>query len=708
MRDENIPRNEQTAQQEALDFARAEREARRVSSSGQRAAEQNDAAARRASAQPRSAKPAQPKTAKPAQAKPAQPRPAQQNAAKRAQAKPAQQKRPASAAAGPAQQKAAPAAARTPAKSAQRPVHSTQSKPVQSKAPSAASARPQQPKRTAAPERRAQNAAPQSDVPEKRVGKPPKKSGGKRTRKVWTVVAIVVAVLCVALLIGSLIVAKRDTIFPNVTVNGTDVAGMTKEQAAETIRAAGWDDPDATVLTVTFPGDDTFAVSARETGFTATADEAAQAAWDYGRTGNILSNFFTYLRSTSSGKEISEELSTGVDETALRARVEAEIGELNLDLSEGNIEIDEEESVLKVVKGASLITIDPDEVLDTILNALKEHQYGEVPYRVQSEEEADQVSMQDLYDAVCTGPVNAGYDTETKEITESKPGVEFDVDEAQRLWDAAAIGETVRIPVTLTDPDLKTEDLSGGLFGDKLATKTTSLSGSNYNRINNVKLAAQHIDGVILEPGDSFSYNGTVGQRTKANGFLEAGAYANGQVVQEVGGGICQVSSTLYYCTLISNLKITARTNHYFTVGYIEPGMDATVSWGAPDFQFQNNRAFPIKIRAYVSNGSLTVEIWGTDVDGSYVKMDYTVSGMTATTYRSVYDKNGNLLSKTQEATSVYHTHETTSPTPTPSPSATPSPTPTPSTQPTPTPDPTPSPQPTPDPSTDPEPDTEE
>lgn len=688
MRDENIPSREQTARQEALDFARAEREARRVSSS-QRAEEQSDAAARRASAQSRSAKTAQAssKAAKPAQAKPtqkktAQPKAAQQNTARSAQTRTAQQKA-------------------APAKSAQRP--------AQSARPSGAQAAQQQPKRAAAPEHRAQKAAPQSDVPQKRAGKQPKKPGGNRARKVWIVVAIVVAVLCVALLIGSLIIAKRDTIFPKVTVNGTDVAGMTKEQAAETIRAAGWDDPDATVLTVVFPGDDAFEVSARETGFTATADEAAQAAWDYGRSGNILSNFFTYLRCASSGKEISDELSSGVDEAALRARAEAEIGELNLNLSQGNIEIDEEESILKVVKGASLITIDPEEVLDAVLDALKQHQYGEVPYHVQSQDEADQVSMQELYDAVCTGPVNAGYDPETKEITESKPGVEFDVDEAQRLWDAAAIGETVRIPVTLTQPDLKADEV-GGLFGDKLATKTTSLSGSNYNRINNVKLAAKHIDGVILEPGDSFSYNGTVGQRTKANGFLEAGAYANGQVVQEVGGGICQVSSTLYYCTLISNLKITYRTNHYFTVGYIEPGMDATVSWGGPDFQFQNNRTFPIKIRAYVSNGSLTVEIWGTDVDGSYVKMDYSVSGLTATTYRSVYDKNGSLLSKTQEATSVYHTHETTTPTPTPSSSATPTPTPTPQPTPTPVPEPTPTPitPPTDDPGTVPEPFTEE
>ena len=141
-------------------------------------------------------------------------------------------------------------------------------------------------------------------------------------------------------------------------------------------------------------------------------------------------------------------------------------------------------------------------------------------------------------------------------------------------------------------------------------------------------------------------------------------------MVNEVGGGICQVSSTLYYCTLYSNLKITARTNHYFPVAYIESGLDATVSWGAPDFRFENNRTFPVKIVAYVSGGAVTVEIWGTNVDGSTVKMDSTSSGMTTTTYRNVYDKDGNLLTRTQEAVSVYHSHneDYTAATPQPSP----------------------------------------
>ena len=160
---------------------------------------------------------------------------------------------------------------------------------------------------------------------------------------------------------------------------------------------------------------------------------------------------------------------------------------------------------------------------------------------------------------------------------------------------------------------------------------------------------------------------------------------ANGQVVQEVGGGICQVSSTLYYCTMVANLQITARTNHYFSVGYIEPGMDATVSWGSPDFVFVNSRTFPIRIHAYVSGGMVTVELWGTDVDGSYVKMEAAVSGLNVTTYRCVYSADGTLISREREASSTYHSHDET-PKPTPAPQPTTQPTAAPTTEPTPPP----------------------
>ena len=450
----------------------------------------------------------------------------------------------------------------------------------------------------------------------------------------------------------------------------------------EAIRAAGWDDTSAPVLTMTFPGDRTITVTATEIGFEATPDAAAETAYAYGRSGNAFTNFSTWLRCALKGHDVAADNLADMDTDALRTRVEREAAEINVKLSGGSVEIDEEHSTIRVVKGASMITLDPAAVAERMLSDIRSGKFGTSAYPVDMSGD-DKMTLQELHDAICGDPVNAGYDPETQSATESKVGIAFDVAEAQPLWDAASTGDTVTIPATLTQPEMTQERLQKHLLADKLATKTTSLSGSSSNRITNVKLAAEKINGVILQPGQTFSYNDVLGQRTKANGFKEAGAYSGGQVVQEVGGGICQVSSTLYYCAMVSNLKINTRTCHYFPVAYIEPGMDATVSWGGPEFKFTNSREYPIEIKAYVEKNSITVEIWGTDVDGSYVKMSYTANGLRATTYRTVYDKDGNEISRTVEANSTYHSHDTT-PAPTPTPSATPTPTPTPKPQPTP------------------------
>ena len=138
------------------------------------------------------------------------------------------------------------------------------------------------------------------------------------------------------------------------------------------------------------------------------------------------------------------------------------------------------------------------------------------------------------------------------------------------------------------------------LFRDELATVVTYLYGSTQNRIDNVALAAQSINGIVLAPGQQFDYNEALGERTTERGYKAAGAYSGGQVVQEVGGGICQVSSMVYYAALLSNLQIDTRTCHYFPVSYVNPGMDATVSWGGPEFRFRNDTGYPLRLLAAV------------------------------------------------------------------------------------------------------------
>ena len=472
----------------------------------------------------------------------------------------------------------------------------------------------------------------------------------------WLILGLIAAVLCLLMLGGACLVSNRTTIFPGVNVNGVRLSGMKTAQATATTKLAGWDGSDRTVLTVMLPGENSMTVRSGIAGWSQSARTAAETAMNYGREGNLLGNFFAYLRSSLFGYNVAQDLGDEIDADALLAQVNDTVRQVNLDLSDGNLEMDEAAQILRITKGAELLLADPDEVYQKTLTALENHMdVADCVTKTDSDAETKEIDLQQLHDQICGDPVNAYFDTETMEIAEARAGVQFDVAEAQRLWDAAGAGDVVEIPCVITPAVFQKDEAS--LFRDLLAVKSTSLGGSGWNRVNNVTLAASKIHNVVLYPGQSFSYNETVGQRTWDAGFREAAAYADGEVVQELGGGICQVSSTLYWCAMTANLKILERTNHMFSVGYIEPGMDATVSWGAPDFRFENNRTFPISIVAYVQNGMLTVEIWGTNVDGSYASIDYYVNGMTVTTYRHVFDAWGNELSSEVEAVSTYRSH---------------------------------------------------
>ena len=505
-------------------------------------------------------------------------------------------------------------------------------------------------------------------------------------------IAVIVCVCVVALLLAGaagfgVYVSGSDTIYPKVSVNGTDVGGMTAAEAASALEAAGWGEGEKTV-TVELPLEHTLTVNAADVGAELTAQEAADRAFDYCHGGTIIENVMAYVRCLVSGAEV--EIKAEVDEAALADIVREEVTQVKSGLMTSGVEIKGE--TLEVVKGASAVEIDESELMSLVKTALEDMKYGPLDYEVEVNASVE-LDIDELYNSICCEAKDAYYDKEKKEVVESVTGVDFNKAEAQKLWDAAELGETVEIPLELTEPERTTEYVESRLFADDLGeTVTTSLAGSTQNRITNVQLAAASIDGIILAPGEQFSYNDALGERTTERGYKAAGAYSGGQVVQEVGGGICQVSSTLYYAALLANLQIDVRTCHYFPVGYLPAGLDATVSWGGPEFKFTNNRDWPIKIEASVDTekNTVSVHIVGTDEDGSYVQMTYatwlvygnseypeTATGYKAATYRSVFDKNGNLLSKELEAYSEYHYHEEDIVYPTPTPSPTPEPTPT-------------------------------
>jgi hypothetical protein len=188
-------------------------------------------------------------------------------------------------------------------------------------------------------------------------------------------------------------------------------------------------------------------------------------------------------------------------------------------------------------------------------------------------------------------------------------------------------------------------------------TKTTA----NATRNKNIALASAAINGIILQPGEEFSFNGRVGERTAAKGYGKAAAYQNGEVVQEIGGGVCQVSTTLYNAVFASGLTTTLRQSHTFEPSYVTPGRDATVSWGGPDYKFVNSSDYPICILESYANRTVTAQIYGVPVlaDGVTQDMECVNRGNRVWDVYKVVTTNGQVTERTLDHTSRYKSHDT-------------------------------------------------
>jgi hypothetical protein len=520
--------------------------------------------------------------------------------------------------------------------------------------------------------------------PPERLRRDARRGSGARAIRSALIIAIV---LIGALSAAGFYVNGLDTVLPNVSLGGIKLSGMTLAEAEQALIDAGYEDNAANIsVTVNFPDGEGFRVTGEEAGMKLRASEAAQLALESGRDGSFFGNIANYVKYTLSPTELSSPGSISIDTAYVRAATDKRTGEFNSGLLRGGYTISDSEIV--IVKGAGSALADSEAVFEATLDALYESARTNSPivveYAVPSNS-GDDIDIGALFREVARDPVSAVYDPETLNISESATGVGFDADAARAMLDAAATGERIVIPLVFTQPEVTKEQLEGLLFRDILAERTTNVAGTS-NRVKNIQLASEAINGLILNPGDDFSFNGVVGQRTAEKGYMSAGAYAGGKTIQEIGGGICQVSSTIYDCVLHADLEVVSRSNHMFVVTYLPYGNDATVNWGTIDFKFKNNTDYPIKVESVLLDRKLTVKLHGTKLDTGYVKTDYvTISttafgtvemedesiapgtskvdtsghgGLVVETYKYYYDADGNLLNKTFVSRSTYRAQD--------------------------------------------------
>lgn len=495
------------------------------------------------------------------------------------------------------------------------------------------------------------------------------------------VIAAVLAALCAAYLGLCAWAGAVDTTLPRTTAAGVDVGGLTRTQAEDKLESALMGRFQSRSVSITVTGaPNVYTV----TGDAVAADvaSAAAAAWDL-RQNSFLVQGWNYLYALLHGHEVevpvqfTPEGEQQVDN--LLQNIESELGGL---VQETTWEVDGADLVFHM--GTPGRAIDMGDVKTAILERFASGETTPIQLTTVTVDPAP-VDMEQVHREVYAEVKDASLDPQTFEITPSTTGLDFDVDAALSSLGIAAWGADVRVPLTVTQPSVSTESLKELLFRDVLGEATSKVSGS-ANRKSNVALAASTYNDRILLPGEVFSYNDSTGSRTAAKGYLMAPVYKGGKSVDEVGGGICQPSSTLYYATLLANLKIVERHNHSFAVGYVPDGNDATVYYGSLDFRFENNTQYPIKLVAnsYKKDGVtyLTVTIYGTKTDDLHVELthkryndlpattvyeidpslpagstrveDTPYTGRTVETYRNIYNSNGELVSSTLESISKY------------------------------------------------------
>lgn len=506
-----------------------------------------------------------------------------------------------------------------------------------------------------------------------------KESKKKKQSKIIIIIILIIAFILMLFSVSfALFYSMNSKIVFGVSIQGIKVSGLTKEETEskfmELIENVSKKD-----LVLQHEDYET-TINLGEFGINYHIDEAINEACMVGRNSNIFKNNFDILQAGLSKKNI--EIPIDYDEASLSNKLSTVMSSLPGAVIEPNYYIEDQNLV--IVKGKSGLAIQSELLTNLIVAKIKSLEANpsiiDIPT---THQEPSLIDLDKIHSEIFKEPKDAYVTQDPLTVHPNVNGIDFavSIEEAKNIINEDK--EEYIIPLKITVAAKTISDLGEEAFPNVLGTFTTRYDASNKNRSNNISLATKKINSTVILPGETFSYNKTVGKRTIESGYKEAGAYAGGMVVQSIGGGICQVSSTLYNAVLYANLEIVDRSNHYFQASYVDAGRDATVSWGGPDFKFKNNRQYPIKIEATSKNGVTKVSIKGIKEEKEYEiiiqsevtsiiqksikyeedpNLDSTIevvdqeghNGCTSKAYR-IRKLNGALISKEELSSDYYH-----------------------------------------------------
>ena len=444
--------------------------------------------------------------------------------------------------------------------------------------------------------------------------KPEKEKNRKKKRNI--IIAVIVGIIIILTLFISTIFAfiniNNEKIIKGVSIENIDMSGLSKEEAKNKLETIYNEIKSKDINIKHNEYESTISPELIETNYD--IDKAVNEADSVGKSDNIFVNNYNILFTLIWKKNINIDMSINEDVA------KQTINDINVNLPDGVIEssysVDDDE--LTISKGKAGVVIDENAFLEIIKYELKNidsngDQTLEIPV-VNKEPEA--IDIEKIHDEICKEPQDAYFTKNPFAVYPEVKGISFDLEKAKEMLKEDK--DEYVIKLTITNPKVTLDKIGPEAFPDKLATFSTRYDVSDKDRTTNLELACNKINGTVVLSGDTFSYNKVVGARTAGAGYKNAKIYEAGKVVDGIGGGICQISSTLYNAVLNANLEIVERKNHQFVTSYVEPGMDATVVYGLTDFKFKNTRQYPVRVVATAKNGIATVTIYGIKEDKEY------------------------------------------------------------------------------------------
>ncbi len=481
----------------------------------------------------------------------------------------------------------------------------------------------------------------------------------RRNRKI---IAIALCAVGVVLLIGIAIgvsfmlrpAADNGLILNNVTAAGVNIGGMTPEQAQQALHRATDLTYSQEDMVLVLP-DGELRLSPAKTGAKLDIEALVQAAYDYGRTGTDAQNKQAYEHSLTGAYTLAALPFLQLDREYIKEALADHFADFSTDYTpmtyvvEGEMpELDGEKfdekapcQVLVFHTGTPGKHIDLNKIYNQVLDA---YSFNTFRVEISYGEEDEGPALPDL-DAILKelhkDPVDAEMNMETFKVSSEIYGYTFDAEKAKSMLELAGYDVEIRISMEYIVPEVLKEDLEELLFRDVLGSYETSTT-KDADRNANLKLACKAINNLVLKPGETFSFNTAVGKPTEAAGYKHAVPFAGGEDEEVLGGGICQVASTLYCSALLGDLRITERDANTYAPDYIGKGLDVAIVWKGADLQFMNNTTYPIRIEAQVSGSKVIVKLLGTDEKDYFVRLDssVTLTNKPTTEYEELEEDN--------------------------------------------------------------------